>query len=90
MTRAPFTRYLDSGGPAEVREEVRRGSTFRHAVGELLTCPFCLDVWLATGFTLGLVFAPRPTRLVCAVFAVLTGADLMQLAYAVLQQQAER
>jgi hypothetical protein len=47
-------------------------------------------VWLATGFTLGLVFAPRPTRLVCAVFAVLTGADLMQLAYAVLQQQAER
>jgi len=86
--RAPFTRYVSTGGPAEVTEEVRYDSGLRHAVGELLTCPFCLDMWVATGFSLGLVFAPRLTRLIAGTFGVLAGADLLQLVYARAQQQA--
>ena len=35
--RAPFTRYKDTGGPAEVMEEVRHRDGLRHAVGELIT-----------------------------------------------------
>jgi hypothetical protein len=88
--RAPFTRYSDSGGPAEVMEQVRDGGTFRHAVGELITCPFCLDMWIATGLAIGLLFAPRLTRMVTATFTALTGADLLQLGYAILQGAAER
>jgi hypothetical protein len=87
--RAPFTSYVGSGGPAEIMEEVREGSTVRHAVGELLTCPFCLDMWVATGFTLGLVFSPRVTRYVAATFTMLTGADLLHLGYAMAQRSAE-
>lgn len=87
--RAPFTHYTGSGGPAEVREEVRQESQLRHSVGELLTCPFCLDMWVATGFAIGLVFLPRFTRLIAGVFTVLTGADFLQLAYAMAQQAAE-
>lgn len=85
--RAPFTRYAGRGGPAEVMEEVRGGGV-RHSVGELLTCPFCLDVWIATGFSVGTVFAPRATRLVTATLTALTGADFLQLAYARAQQAA--
>lgn len=87
--RAPFTRFTGSGGPAEVMEEVRDESPLRHSLGELLTCPFCLDMWVATGFAIGLVFAPRFTRLVAGVFTVLTGADFLQLVYAMAQQSAE-
>lgn len=87
--RAPFTHYTGSGGPAEVSEEVRDESQLRHSLGELLTCPFCLDMWVATGFAIGLVFAPRFTRLIAGVFTVLTGADFLQLAYAMAQQSAE-
>src|ERR671912_640704 len=62
--RAPFTRYAEPGGAAEVNEEVRdQGSSIRHSIGELITCPFCLAVWVATGLTGGLVLAPRLTRL---------------------------
>lgn len=86
--RAPFTRYEETGGPAEVMEDVRSSSSLRHAIGELITCPFCLDLWIATGFALGLVFAPRVTRLVAATFTALTGADFLQLAYARAQQAA--
>jgi uncharacterized protein DUF1360 len=87
--RAPFTQYAGTGGPAEVMEEVREGSQLRHSLGELLTCPFCLDMWVATGFAIGLVFAPRFTRLVAGVFTVLAGADFLQLGYAMAQQSAE-
>jgi Protein of unknown function (DUF1360) len=86
--RAPFTQYASTGGPAEVIEEVRTASGFRHAIGELVTCPFCLDVWIATGFAFGHVFAPRVTRLVTATFTALAGADFLQLLYAKAQQSA--
>ena len=87
--RAPFTQYAGTGGPAEVNEEVRNDSQLRHSVGELLTCPFCLDMWVATAFAIGLIFAPRFTRLIAGSLTVLAGADFLQLAYARAQQSAE-
>jgi hypothetical protein len=84
--RAPFTRYQDSGGPAEVMEEVRHRDGLRHSIGELITCPFCLDVWIAAGFTIGLVFAPRLTKLVAAALTAVTGADFLHLLYAKAQE----
>jgi hypothetical protein len=88
--RAPFTRYEGRGGPAEVMEGVRAASGLRHSIGELVSCPFCLDVWIATGFAIGLVFAPRATRLVAACLTAVAGSDFLQLAYARAQQAAER
>jgi Protein of unknown function (DUF1360) len=87
--RAPFTRYRGTGGPAEVMEEAREENSLRHAVGELLSCPFCLDMWVATGFTIGLLFAPRFTRMVAATFTALAGADFLHLFYARAQQAAQ-
>ena len=87
--RAPFTRYRGTGGPAEVMEEPRDDSPLRHAVGELLSCPFCLDMWVGTGFTIGLLFLPRFTRFVAATFTALTGADFLHLLYARAQQAAQ-
>jgi hypothetical protein len=78
--RAPFTRYQEPAGAGEVNEEVR-GSGTRHAVGELLTCPFCLSVWVASGFTAGLVFAPRATRLVLTALTAVAGSDTIQILY---------
>ncbi|TDD68405.1 DUF1360 domain-containing protein [Actinomadura rubrisoli] len=83
--RAPFTRY---SGTAELSEEVR-GKGIRHAVGELITCPFCTGQWVATAYAAGLVFAPDATRLAGATMTAVAGSDWLQLAYARLQQAAE-
>jgi hypothetical protein len=83
--RAPFTVYEGTAGPAELDEDAR-GTGARHAVGELVTCPFCTGVWVAGGLTAGLVFLPRATRLGIGTLAALAGADLLQYAHAWLRK----
>ena len=85
--RAPFTAYQGTSGPAELREEVR-GSGVRKTVGELITCPFCTSVWVATGFTAGLIYLPRTTRLAMATLAALAGADMLQFVHGWLQRKS--
>ncbi|WP_280507755.1 DUF1360 domain-containing protein [Nocardia flavorosea] len=87
--RAPFTRPTGDGGPGEVVEQPRHGDGVAHSIGELLSCPFCFDVWLITALTVGQVFAPRITRTVTDAAAALTGADFLHLVYAAAQQIAE-
>lgn len=78
--RAPFTEYQGSAGPAEVSEQAR-GTGLRAAVGELLSCPFCLGLWASGAFHLGLVFAPRTTRLIASTLCALTISDFLQIGY---------
>lgn len=78
--RAPFTEYQGKGAPGEV-EERARGEGFRRTVGELLICPYCLGMWVSGGFHLGLMTAPRSTRLLASVLSALTIADFLQIAY---------
>jgi hypothetical protein len=86
--RAPFTRYEGVSGPSELAEQVR-GTGARHAIGELLSCPFCLAQWIGTAYAAGLTFAPGATRLAGATVTAITGADWLQLAYSRLQRAAE-
>ena len=66
--RAPFTEYVEPAGASEVKEKVR-GEGMQRAVGDLVTCPYCLSPWVAAGLVFGFVFRPRATRLVMATFA---------------------
>ena len=78
--RAPFTRYQGDDGHAEV-EEAARGRGLRRVIGELIICPFCLSMWFATLFTAGLLVAPRTTRWVASVLAMVFTSDVLHLAY---------
>lgn len=83
--RAPFTKYEGTSGESELAESVR-GTGAQHAVGELISCPFCVGQWVATAFVGGLVLAPRVTRATAAVFATKAIADAAQLVYDAVQK----
>jgi hypothetical protein len=87
--RAPLTRFEGPAGAAEVNESVRYRGGVPHAVGELLTCPFCTAVWSATALTAGMVLAPRLTRLVSAAATAVAGADFLHLAYDLVKRELE-
>ncbi|HWF36308.1 MAG TPA: DUF1360 domain-containing protein [Solirubrobacteraceae bacterium] len=78
--RAPFTRFQGDEGAGEV-SEAARGTGVRRAIGELLVCPYCVAMWIASGFAAGLVVAPRATRLTASVLTILFGSDVLQIAY---------
>jgi hypothetical protein len=86
--RAPFTTFKGAAGPGEVNEDVR-GEGAQKAAGELISCPFCLDQWVASVFVVGLAVAPRFTRFMAGTFAVRAGADFLHFAYAAAEHAAE-
>jgi hypothetical protein len=85
--RAPFTEIQEKESPKKL-DEKPRGEGLQRSVGELLTCKFCLSVWVASFFTYGLVLVPRLTRLVAAVFAVVTVSDHLHQIYKALMNRA--
>lgn len=84
--RAPFTHFEEAAGSGEHSESARGGHGVRHTVGELLTCPFCLGVWVGTGYVAGLVLAPGPARTWAALFTVTSVSDGLQLGYDALRK----
>jgi hypothetical protein len=86
--RAPFMKFKGAAGPGEVNEDVR-GEGAQKAAGELISCPFCLDQWVASAFVVGLAVAPRFTRLMAGTFAVRAGADFLHFAYVAAEHAAE-
>ncbi len=84
--RAPFTRYVGPQGPAELHEEARDEDR-RETVGELMTCPFCMSVWVASTLTAGRLLWPRATRTAMGALTALAGADVLQLTYAALVEK---
>jgi hypothetical protein len=85
--RAPFTEYEDSSGHGEL-EEKPRGRGLRLATGELVVCPYCLGQWVAAAFGVGMVAAPRFTRLVAFIYTAETVGDFLQLAYSAAEEKS--
>jgi hypothetical protein len=81
VLRAPFAVYHGTTGEGELSEEPR-GEGMQRAIGELLTCPFCLGTWIAALLAYGLVLSPPVTRLVAAILSIRAVSDFLQLGYA--------
>jgi Protein of unknown function (DUF1360) len=75
--RAPVTQ------DAEATEPKPRGA--ERVLGELVTCPYCVGVWVASGLSYGLVLFPRQTRVVTTIFGAQAIADFLNAAFVRLQ-----
>ncbi|HET6381760.1 MAG TPA: DUF1360 domain-containing protein [Armatimonadota bacterium] len=84
--RAAFTRYQGPGdAPAETKEKAR-GRGLRHAIGELLSCPWCAGQWAATLLTYGLIVSPRITRLAASILAIDDLSNVLNTAYSAAEK----
>lgn len=87
FVRAPFVRLEEKSGSNSIKESPR-GRGLRRSVGELISCPECTGQWVASGLVVGLVHAPRVTRLLAAMYASLALGDMLQFVYAGLKSRA--
>ncbi|MGW7099718.1 DUF1360 domain-containing protein [Streptomyces sp. NPDC054883] len=84
--RAPFTDVEEAGAPAEFNEMPKPG---HQTVGELLTCPFCLGVWVATGLTAARMVWPRTASAVARTLAAVAVSDALNLGFTALVKAVE-
>ena len=75
--RAPVTEDPRAQQPAK--------QGFRAAVGELVTCPYCLGLWFASGLSYSLVLFPRQTRFATSIFAAYAVTDFLHAGFARLR-----
>jgi hypothetical protein len=85
--RAPFTELEEVKSPTNVQEKPRE-TGMQRSLGELLTCRFCLGMWFSAFFAYGLVLFPATTRLVGAIFSMLTVSDHLHQIYKALMNRA--
>jgi hypothetical protein len=71
--RAPVTE--DEAGRKPKREGVAR------AVGELVTCPYCIGLWIASGLSYAQVVFPRETRFATTIFSAHAVTDFLHAAF---------
>jgi uncharacterized protein DUF1360 len=83
--RAPFVKYEKSTGSGEVEEDAR-GSGMQQVVGDMITCPYCIGLWVATGLTFGHLFAPRSTQLLTSILAAVAVSDACNHGYIKLKE----
>jgi len=74
--RAPFTEYEGSASASEVKEK-SRGTGLQRALGDLVTCPFCMGLWVATALAYGFSKRPRMIRLVGGIFTRVVISDFL-------------
>jgi hypothetical protein len=84
--RAPFTE-LEEVQSSTKADEKPRGTGLRKTIGELLTCHFCLGMWVAAFFTYAFALFPAVTRLVAAIFTTLTISDHLHQTYKALMER---
>lgn len=82
--RAPFTSYVESTGGGEVTER-SRGEGMRRAIGDLLTCPWCIAPWIAGSLYVTYIARPPLARFVASLFASVAISDVLQHAYKALR-----
>jgi hypothetical protein len=67
-------------------KEKSRGTGLQRALGDLVTCPFCMGPWVATALAYGFHKRPRMMRLVSGIFTVVTLSDFLHYAFSAVQK----
>ena len=86
--RAPFATRGESKKGGEVQDQAR-GSGMRRALGNLVTCPFCFNIWSATLLTFGYSLIPDLTMQAAQILTLAAIGDLLHFGYRNLREKSE-
>ncbi len=85
--RALFARYESSGGVGELND-VPRGGGLLHALGDLVTCPYCLGPWVAVALLFAFFMWPRGARLGFLALTLVAASNALHQLYTIMKHAA--
>jgi Protein of unknown function (DUF1360) len=77
FVRAPVTQDEEATEP--------KPDGLQRVLGELVTCPYCIGLWVASGLSYSLVLFPRQTRLMTTIFGAQAVADFLNAGFVKLR-----
>jgi hypothetical protein len=80
FVRAPVTEDAEGQRPKP------RGMA--RVLGELVTCPYCIGLWIASALSYSLVLYPRETRFATTIFSAYGITDFLNAAFVRLRGSA--
>jgi hypothetical protein len=83
-----LTEYEAPASASDVKEK-SRGTGLQRALGDLITCPYCMGPWVATALAYGFSKRTRLTRLVAGIFTVTAMSDFLNHALGAVQKLEE-
>ena len=78
FVRAPVTEGPDAQEP--------KPEGMARVLGELVTCPYCIGLWIASGLSYGHVLFPRETRFLTTVFSSYAVSDFLHAGFVWLKE----
>jgi Protein of unknown function (DUF1360) len=78
FVRAPVTEDPEAKQPKQ--------EGMAAVLGELVTCPYCLGLWFASGLAYTQVLAPRATRFATAIFSAYALTDFLHAGFVRLRK----
>jgi hypothetical protein len=84
--RAPFARFEEFDGAGELEEDAR-GHGFRRAVGNLITCPYCVAPWIALMLKIVEKIAPMLAFHLISLLSTVAASDFLNQLYARLKDE---
>jgi hypothetical protein len=78
FVRAPVTEDAEATQP--------KPEGMARVVGELLTCPYCIGLWISAGLSYGQVVFPRETRFFNTIFGSYAITDFLHAGFVRLRK----
>jgi hypothetical protein len=78
--RKPFVEeiYLENESGEGYYDVIYKGNSFSQAIGYLLSCPWCLGIWVSVGVVIAYWLWPVVVWPILIVFAIAGGAAILE------------
>ncbi len=81
LTKEDVTAFVRAPVTEDPEGQTPKRSGIARVLGELVTCPYCVGLWIASSLSYSLVLFPRETRFLTSVFSAYAAADFLHAGF---------
>jgi uncharacterized protein DUF1360 len=86
ITKEDVTAFVRAPVTEDPEAQQPKRSGMGRVLGELVTCPYCIGLWVASGLSYGHVLFPRETRFLTTVFGSYALSDFLHAGFVWLKE----
>ena len=81
LTKEDVTAFVRAPVTEDPEAQKPKRAGIARVLGELVTCPYCVGLWIASSLSYSLVLFPRETRFFTSVFSAYAAADFLHAGF---------